>query len=141
MRLLGVDFGFKRIGLAVAETDPAIVTARPSLAASGTLAVDAQRLVEIARKEDVSEIVVGLPIEEDGQEGRMARICRTLAGHVRESGIPVALVDETLTSVEAERNLKIDSGLKGSQIRKLKDGEAARLILERRIAQMSQDMP
>lgn len=133
-----MDFGFKRIGLAVAETEPEIITARPPIAASGTLAVDARKLVEMARREEVDEIVVGLPIEEDGEEGRMARICRTLAGHIRESGIRVALVDETLTSVEAERNLKANEGMKGSQIRKLKDGEAARLILERHIAMMSQ---
>ena len=52
MRLLGVDFGFKRIGIAVAETEPCIITARATIEASGKLATDAQRLVEMARKEE-----------------------------------------------------------------------------------------
>lgn len=136
MRLLGIDFGFKRIGIAIAETRPCIITARPPIEASGKLAADAQKLVEMARKEEVDEVVIGLPIEESGDEGRMARICRTLAGHVANGGLKVNLVDERLTSVEAEANLRNDGerDLKASERRKLKDGEAARLILERFIA-------
>lgn len=136
MRLLGVDFGFKRIGLAIAETEPEIITARPSIEASGTLKIDAVRLAAIAKQEEADSVVLGLPVEESGEEGKMARICRTLAGHISDAGCDVQLVDETLTSVEAERNLRTYSQqeMKGSQIRKLKDGEAARLILERYIA-------
>ena len=126
--MLGVDFGFKRIGLAVAETEPPIVTARPAIVASGTLAKDAQTLADIARKEEAREVVIGLPIEEEG-EGRMARICRTLAGHIESAGFKVHLVDETLTSVQADANLR-EHGT-AAQRRKLKDGEAACLILER----------
>jgi putative Holliday junction resolvase len=136
MRLLGVDFGFKRIGIAIAESEPMIITARAPIEASGTLKKDAARLIEIAKREEVDRVVVGLPLE-DGEEGRMARICRTLAGHIAEGGIPVDLEDESMTSVEAEATLRsIPSGdgagsLKASERRKLKDGEAARLILER----------
>lgn len=148
MRLLGVDFGFKRIGIAVAETDPEIISARPTIEASGTLKSDAQRLIEMARKEEAEALVLGLPLEEDGIEGRMARICRTLAGHISDGGVVVHLVDESMTSLEAEVRLRAaptrqeSSGkrgddMKASQIRKLKDGEAARLILERFIATMS----
>jgi putative Holliday junction resolvase len=130
VRLLGVDFGFKRIGLAIAETEPQIVTGRPAMEASGALQTDASRITEFAKREEVDEVVLGLPIEESGEEGKMARICRMLAGHLEKSGLPVHLVDETLTSVEAEATLRAD-GLKASQRRKLKDGEAARLILQR----------
>ncbi|MFI5385496.1 MAG: Holliday junction resolvase RuvX [Fimbriimonadales bacterium] len=170
MRLLGVDFGFKRIGLAIAEKEHGIVTPRPNLRATGTLAKDAQRLVEMAKKEEVDLVVIGLPIEESGEEGRMARICRALAGHIADGGVRVQVVDESFTSLEAEVRLRDGGstakglkaaaslarseggdaeppaptpsasrheppgkmrGLKAIQRRRLKDGEAARLILER----------
>ncbi len=135
MRLLGIDFGFKRIGLAIGESEHGIVTQRPFVEASGTLARDAQRIVEMARKEGIDQIVIGIPLE-DGEEGRMARICRTLAGHIEEGGFRVDLVDETLTSVEADGRLKeSDPGMKASQRRKVRDGAAARLILERFMAE------
>lgn len=132
MRLLGIDFGFKRIGVAIAETEAGIVTPRPSFPASGTLKVDAAAIAAYARKEEVSAVVVGLPVEESGDEGRMARICRTLAEHVQGNGLTVHLVDESMTSVEADYALR-EEGLKASQRRKLRDGEAAALILERYI--------
>ncbi len=130
MRLLGIDFGFKRIGIAVAESEVGIVTPRPPMDASGTLKRDAEAISLLAKREEVDAVVLGLPIEESGEEGRMARICRTLAEHISGNGIVVHLVDESMTSVQADGALRQD-GLKASQRRKLRDGEAAALILER----------
>lgn len=130
MRLLGIDFGFKRIGVAVAETEVGIVTPRAAMTASGTLKRDADAIALLARREEVDAVVLGLPVEESGEEGRMARICRTLADHIIGNGIQVHLVDESMTSVQADGTLRQD-GLKASQRRKLRDGEAAALILER----------
>ncbi len=130
MRLLGVDFGFKRIGLAVGETDYGVVTPRPVLAASGALKTDAEAIARLAKVESVGAVVVGLPIEPCGEEGRMARICRTVAGHLEGHGFAVHLVDERMSSASADSILR-DEGLKASQRRKRIDGEAAALILER----------
>jgi putative Holliday junction resolvase len=130
MRLLGIDFGFKRIGVAVAETEVGIVTPRAPFEASGALKRDAEAITLLAKREEVDAVVLGLPIEESGEEGRMARICRTLADHIAGNGIVVHLVDESMTSVQADGALRQD-GLKASQRRKLRDGEAAALILER----------
>ncbi len=130
MRLLGIDFGFKRIGIAIAETEVGIVTPRPPMAASGTLKTDAAEIAKVAKREEAAAVVLGLPIEESGEEGRMARICRTLGDHIVGNGVPVYFVDESMTSVQADSLLRED-GLKASQRRKLKDGEAAALILER----------
>jgi len=130
MRLLGIDFGFKRIGVAVAETEVGIVTPRSPLTASGTLKKDAETIAAYARREEVDAVVLGLPVEESGEEGKMARIFRTLADHIIGNGIPVHLVDESMTSVQADGTLR-QEGLKASQRRKLRDGEAAALILER----------
>jgi len=106
------------------------VTPRPSMSASGSLKTDAAEILKLAKREEVTAIIIGLPIEESGEEGRMARICRTLGDHIAGNGTPVYLVDESMTSVQADDALRGD-GLKASQRRKLRDGEAAALILER----------
>jgi putative Holliday junction resolvase len=130
MRLLGVDFGSKRIGIAIAEAEHGIITTRLPIAPTGTLKKDAAMLAQLAKKEEAQGIVLGLPLEPGGVEGRMAKIARVLAREIEEAGCHVELVDETLTSVEAEAEMAA-GGLKASQRKKLRDGEAARLILER----------
>lgn len=130
MRILGVDFGFKRIGLAIAESEFGITTGKPALDATGTLRRDAENIVQFAKREQVDRIILGLPVEEDGNHGKMARICRTVASHLEELGFAVDLVDERYSSVEAENTLRQED-LKASQRRKLRDGEAARILLER----------
>jgi putative Holliday junction resolvase len=130
MRLLGVDLGMKRIGLAIAETDPFVATPRPAIPAVGRLISDAQRVAEFARREQVDAVIVGLPIEESGAEGRMARVCRTFAGHLSAAGLVTHLVDEAFTSIEAE-NAMLTTDLTAAARRKRRDGEAAARILER----------
>jgi len=127
---LGVDFGFKRIGLAVADEGVGLPSPRQTLTASGALKRDAAEIDRLAKKEEAGAVVIGLPVEPDGVEGRMARICRQLAGHLEELGRTVYLVDESLSSVEAEKAL-FESGLRASERKRKRDGEAACLILER----------
>lgn len=130
MRLLGVDWGMKRIGIAVGEAEHGIITTRLPITPTGTLKKDAVLLAQYAKKEEAEAIILGLPLEPGGEEGRMAKIARVLAREIEEAGCRVELVDETLTSVEAEAEMAA-GGLKASQRKKLRDGEAARLILER----------
>jgi putative Holliday junction resolvase len=130
VRLLGVDFGFKRIGLAIAESEFRVITPKPSLQATGTLLRDAQSIDLLAKREEVQAIILGLPIEEDGNHGKMARVCQTVATHLTSMGHRVELVDERYSSMEAERELR-QTELKASQRRKLRDGEAAGILLER----------
>lgn len=129
MRLLGIDFGSKRIGIAFGESDHRIATARKPLEASGTLKKDAEAIIAIARSEEAEKLVVGIPVNPEGDD-RMARICTKLADILREMGWSVETVDEAMTSVAAEADLA-DAGLKASERRKLRDGEAAIRILER----------
>lgn len=130
MRILGIDFGFKRIGLAIAESGFGVITPKPAITASGTLKTDAANLDQIARKEEAERIVIGLPVEEDGNLGKMARVCQTVADNLRGHGWHVDLVDERYSSKEAEAELRQED-LKASQRRKLRDGEAAGIILAR----------
>lgn len=128
MRVLGVDLGRVRIGIAVGETEFRVATVRPSLDASGTLAMDALAIDALARREEVERIVVGQPLNEE--DGRMARVCAMLADLLRQHGWLVDLVDESFTSVQAEAALA-EVRAKGSQRRRARDGMAAALILER----------
>ena len=130
MRLLGIDFGFKRIGVAIGESEVGVVTPRSALQASGALKTDAKSISQFARKEEVEGIVLGLPVEESGEEGRMARICRTLGDHLVECGERVHFVNEIYSSREAENTL-IEAGVKVAKRKELRDGEAASVILER----------
>ena len=129
MRLLGIDFGFARIGAAVTDDTVGLPSALPALSASGKLKVDAQAIALLAKRQETLKVVLGLPLE-NGAEGKMARIMRQLGGHLESAGLVVDYVDETLTSVEAEASLR-ETDMKASQRRKARDGEAACRILER----------
>ncbi|HSR25109.1 MAG TPA: Holliday junction resolvase RuvX, partial [Candidatus Eisenbacteria bacterium] len=104
-RVLAVDPGGRRVGVAV--SDPTGTIAQPLTAVpaepAGTLA---ERLAELAREQEATRLVVGLPRRLDGSQGPEARAARVLAGELRRaSGLPVELVDERLTSVAAESAL------------------------------------
>jgi putative Holliday junction resolvase len=97
-RVLCIDFGTVRIGLAV--SDPLGATAQPL----DVVASDVDAVVERARELEVGEIVVGLPLRTSGEAGPEAVAARDFARDVEEaSGIPVQLWDERLSSVQAEK--------------------------------------
>lgn len=125
-----MDWGTKRIGLAVGETEIRIATSRPFIAASGSLKRDAMAVFEVARKELAEAVVVGLPLNEDGEPSSIARIGMKLAGHLIELGMKVYTVNEALSSVEAESRLK-DAGVRAARRQSRRDGQAAAVILER----------
>jgi putative Holliday junction resolvase len=129
MRALGIDFGGKRIGVAVGEKGTGVVSPRPNLAASGTLSKDAETIAKLAQAELADTVVIGLPLDEQG-ETKMSRVCRRLGDQIAALGVEVNYVDEAMTSAEAERDMT-EAGLKGSERRKRSDAEAACRILER----------
>ena len=124
-----MDFGGKRIGIAVGESDHGVTTARPALAASGTLSKDAEAINKLVNLEKADAVVVGLPQNEPGGSDRMEKICLRLSDELRALGLKVFTVNEALTSSEGAKNLS--SVYSQGGIRKHIDGEAARLILER----------
>ena len=104
--MLGLDLGQRRIGLAV--SDPAGVIAFPigALDRQG-LAKDVQALCELIRERGVVAVVIGLPLHLDGRAGTGAGAARRFAAALGEAcSLPVALVDERLTTVIAERALR-----------------------------------
>lgn len=129
MRVLGIDFGGKRIGVAVGETEHGLASPRPTLEATGTLRLDATNIADLTKKENAQAVVVGLPLVE-GEETKMSRICRMLGAEIEKLGLPVSYVDESLTSSSAEANLKNQDWTAATRKKHL-DSEAACQILER----------
>lgn len=128
MRCLGIDHGTRRIGLAygdelgVATPLPAIVDADP--------AKRWQALLEIARQRRVTDLVLGHPLNMDDTAGPKAKEAEALAERLRAAlGVPVHLVDERLTSYEAESTI---AKAKRREVRAsgLVDSRAATLILQ-----------
>lgn len=101
--ILGVDYGVKRIGIAVSDADERIALAGPMIPASGQPKQDAVAVITQAREYDARRIIVGLPINMDGTEGPQAQISRTFANHIKRAcPIVVELWDERLTSSAAD---------------------------------------
>lgn len=108
--VLAIDYGRARIGLALAEEHARL--ARPLATLDRVNRnEDMRRLREIAREHGVKQIVVGLPLRLDGTRGEMADEATRFAQRVRKQiGLPVELIDERLTSWEAERLLEEQQG-------------------------------
>ena len=139
-RILGVDLGSKRVGLAVADAGIGIARPLATVNRGATLDDDVAVLERVCREQDVAELVVGLPIEAKGDEGTMADAARTWATAVSERlGLPVTMRDERLSSFEAERRLgRMPRGRSGgapsrtqrNAYRARIDREAASVILQ-----------
>jgi putative Holliday junction resolvase len=105
-RLLGIDLGERRIGLAVAEIDREPALPLATIRRQRTPAADAERLATVIREQRIDELVVGLPLEAGGGEGTMSAAARRWAAALEAAlGLPVALRDERLSSHLAETRL------------------------------------
>jgi putative Holliday junction resolvase len=126
---LALDVGTKTIGLA--KTDPEQRMAFPwQTLARQSVQKDAAALAEICRRWQVRQVVVGLPLELDGGEGRTARLARQVAAAVEGlTGLPIAWVDERFSTVEAKGRLR-EAGLDERQQRGVVDAQAAAVILQ-----------
>lgn len=129
-RVLALDLGSKRIGLAL--SDPLGITAQPL----GTLERvgprrDLRAVAELVREHGVSTVVVGLPKLLSGEEGSAAAEAREVAEQLRRrlAGVRVELWDERLTTVEAERTL-VAGNVRRRRRRERVDRLAAALILQ-----------
>ncbi|QYK52930.1 MAG: Holliday junction resolvase RuvX [Fimbriimonadaceae bacterium] len=129
MRVLGVDLGKARIGLAVMETETGLSRALQPISAKGALKSDAQQVFAAGKQELAEGYVLGLPLE-NGLEGKMASVMRRFGAELEALGGSVFYVDESLTSVEASTAMH-ESGMKASQRKKRLDSEAACRILDR----------
>jgi putative Holliday junction resolvase len=104
-RLLGIDLGERRIGLAIADEGGRAMPLA-TLGRGRSTDEDAARLGAIAAREGVTELVIGLPLEAGGSEGPQAALTKAWAMALEQRlGLPVSLRDERLTSHVAETRL------------------------------------
>lgn len=129
MRVMAVDYGDARTGIAVSDLLCSIVgftTVIHSRNMDKTLA-EAAILVQ---EREVTQIVVGLPKNMDGTEGARAEVCKVFAQKIGElTGVPVAMWDERRTTVEAH-NILSEHNYHGKKRKNTVDAVAASLILE-----------
>ncbi len=129
MKIMGIDYGDARTGVAISDLLCTLVgsaTVVPSRNRDKALA----DIIRLARENQVGEIVVGLPKNMDGTEGPRAELCREFAETLRQAtGLPVALWDERRTTVEAH-NILSQHNYHGKKRKETVDAVAASLILE-----------
>ena len=129
MRIMGIDYGDARTGVAISDLLCSIVgsaTVVPSRNPEKAIA----DIVRLADENQVGEIVVGLPKNMDGTEGSRAQLCRAFADRLREAtGLPVVMWDERRTTVEAH-NILSAHNYHGKKRKDTVDAVAASLILE-----------
>jgi putative Holliday junction resolvase len=129
---LGIDFGQKRIGLAVSDPTNTVATPLETLVQRSGKRPPLGKIAAIVEQHDVGQLVVGLPLGLDGEENVWCAEVRGMAERLAKIvDVPIAWIDERLTSVRAERAVRA-SGLPKSrrEERGRVDAAAAQLILQ-----------
>jgi putative Holliday junction resolvase len=139
-RRLGVDVGKVRVGVAVSDPDgilatPLVTVSRDMTEHEGTAAdsvpADIAELIRLVGEHEAVQIVVGLPVRLNGQEGTAAIDIRAYAGRLARAvtPVPVVLADERMSTVVATRRLA-ERGVRGKRQRAVVDQAAAVEILQ-----------
>jgi putative Holliday junction resolvase len=128
-RVLALDFGSRRIGVAV--SDPLGITAQqhPAIRREGDRK-DIEAIAKLAVDYGVETVLIGLPMHSDGSEGTQAARARAFGEKVRDRlGVPVVPWDERMTTAQAERHL-IEAGVRREKRKEVRDSLAAALLLQ-----------
>lgn len=129
MRIMGIDYGDARTGVAISDLLCSIVGSA-TVIHSRNMEKTLDEIRRLVEENGVTEIAVGLPKNMDGTEGARAELCREFAARVGEvTGIPVQLWDERRTTVEAH-NILSEHNYHGKKRKNTVDAVAASLILE-----------
>ena len=130
VRALGIDPGSKRVGLAVSDLSGTIASPLMVLHRSKSKQHDLHELARIASDEEAEVIVIGLPLNMDGSQGKSAKAAiaegRRLATLV---DVPIEMHDERLTTATADRSM-LDAGMNAIERRKVVDKVAAAIMLQ-----------
>lgn len=129
MRILGIDFGFKYIGLAI--SDELGIVARPlGKYERKSEELDREFFGDLIKKWEINEIVVGNPLHLDGRVSESSKKCKEFADWLKENfSLEPILWDERLTTVQAERVLK-ESGMTRRKRKEVLDKLSAVIILQ-----------
>ncbi len=131
-RILSVDYGERRVGLALSDPTATIASPLPTLTRRKGKRPPVAPIARLVEENEVAEVVVGLPLTLEGDDSDWTREVRAFAASLAErTGLPVALQDERMTSVRAERAVRSLGLSKGKREEKERiDAAAAVLILQ-----------
>ena len=128
-RLVGIDYGTRRCGVALSDPMQIIASAHEVIEVEGEKSL-VRRIHQICEEAEAEAVVVGLPLNMDGSEGPSAAAAKALAGKIaKRTGLPVETWDERLTTRTAEEAL-IASGTRRKKRKGLVDKVAAQIMLQ-----------
>ncbi len=130
-RVLAVDLGARRVGLALSDEMGLLATPKPPIVLAGDSRAELLDAVEAAVGQyEAAQVLIGWPLKLNGSRGAMAERAEHVATALqRRLACPVALFDERLSSRQAEARL-LDQGMRRERRRQHIDGAAAAVILE-----------
>lgn len=129
-RVLGVDLGARRVGVAVCDTDHRLATAATTIPRSGDRRQEHRQLRRLVDDYQAVGVVVGLPLSLTGEQGPAAQAAAAEMAQLRQAiGVPVETIDERLTTVSATAALR-RGGRTARQQRPVVDQVAAAVILQ-----------
>jgi putative Holliday junction resolvase len=128
MRVLALDLGAKRIGLAISDAEASIAFPLDTLANKGR-EPSLKALMDVIAQRDIERVVIGLPIHMDGRKGPEAEVAIAFANALaKRSGLEVDTLDERLTTVEAAHSLR-ETGRSAKRQKAIIDSVAACILL------------
>ena len=131
-RVLGIDWGLRRIGVAVSDPTRQFVFVRDAFVLPRGADSHAACVADVAAQENVVGIVVGLPIRGDGSESETTKMVRDfVAGLEAKTELPICMIEENLKSAVAQENM---GHVRMRDLKEKLDSESARVILENAIA-------
>ena len=128
MRVICLDVGEKRIGVAVSDALDLTAQGVETIWTKG-FTIDCARVLELCRQYETDRVLCGLPRNMDGSEGFQAEKVRAFAQKLTESGLTVAFQDERLSTVSAHQAL-IEGGMRRDERKGTVDKVAAAVILQ-----------
>ena len=135
-RLVGIDWGARRTGIAVTDDGREFVFARAPIVSNGGAEL-VRAVVELVRTEKIVGIVIGLPLRMNGTESETTARVRAFADALsHETDTPIIFIDETLSSSEAQGQM---GRVRRADIKEKLDSNAARVILENAIALLNRN--
>lgn len=131
-RIIGIDWGARRIGVAVSDPMRSFVFVRDVIVMPRGATNHAQKIANVATDEGAVGIVVGLPVRNDGTDSDTTRLVRTFVADLEKAtDLPIVTIEENLTSAAAQEEM---GRIRVRDIKERLDSESAKVILENAIA-------
>lgn len=127
-RLIGLDIGDKRIGIAVSDT-MRLIASPHSVIIRSNIKSDLSQLLKLQKELDADSFIVGLPLNMDGSRGFQCEKVQEFANILKNKGVNIVLWDERLSTKSAERSM-IEAGVRRNKRKTSIDSVAAALILQ-----------